>query len=161
MVLDKKNELEIVKRRLQKAYSMTNEDKKKWSKKIRELEVLSGKLEQAIGIRFTENKAVKLLIAANKELSMELAEDRWGEEIKKYFDDNPKVSELLDKACNDIDEAFKIKSMTVLKLKIEKYKEAFKFIEKTYAETKALGCRELTQDEEMKVNKDLEQIGWL
>lgn len=161
MDLSKKNELETVKSRLKKAYSMTNEEQKKWAKKIKELELLSVKLEQTCGIRFVDDKAFKLLIEANKELSKELSEQRWGKGIEKYFEDNPKVSELLDKACSDVDEAFKIKSMTVLKLKIEKYKEAYKFAEKTYAETKTLGCRELTPDEEMKVNRDLEQIGWL
>jgi len=159
--LDKKSELEIIKNRLQKAYSMTIKEQKKWSKKIKELEVLSVKLEAGIGKHFLDEEGVKFLISANKEISRELSEQRWGDGIGKYFEENPEVNELLDRACCDIDYAFRIRSFTVLKLKLEKYKEAFKFVEKTYGDTKTLGIRELTPDESKKVDKDLEQIGWL
>ncbi|APM39891.1 hypothetical protein [Clostridium kluyveri] len=158
--MKEKNELEIIKKRLQKAYSMTIREQKKWSKKIKELEVLSVKLEKSTGKHFLDEEGVKLLISANKEISRELSEERWGDGIGKYFEENPEVNELLE-ACSDIDYAFRIRSFTVLKLKIEKYKEAFKFVEKTYGDTKTLGIRELTPDESKKVDKDLEQIGWL
>lgn len=161
MNLDKKKELETIKNRLSKAYSMTIEDQKKWTKKIRELEITAAKLEDCIGEHFIDEEGIKILISANKELSEKLSEQRWGEGIKKYFDENPKVNELLNKACKDVDEAFRTKSYTVLKLRLEKYKEIFKFVEKTYGDTKTFGARELTQDESKKVEKDLKQVGWV
>lgn len=161
MNLDKKRELETIKNRLSKAYSMTIQDQKKWTKKIRELEITAANLEASIGEHFKDQEGIKLLISANKELSEKLSEERWGDGIKKYFDENPKVNEFLNKACKDVDDAFMIRSYTVLKLRLEKYKEAFKFVEKTYADTKTTGARELTQDESKKVDKDLKQIGWV
>ncbi|WP_333861603.1 hypothetical protein [Clostridium sp.] len=105
--MKEKNELEIIKSRLQKAYSMTIKEQKKWSKKIKELEVLSVKLEKSTGKHFLDEEGVKLLISANKEISRELSEERWGDGIGKYFEENPEVNELLDKACSDIDYAFR------------------------------------------------------
>lgn len=160
MILDAKKELEIIKNRLEKAYSMTIEEQKKWLKQIQELEILAAKLEEDIGGGFNVEDGVKLLIAANKELSNELSSQRWGAGIEKYFDENREVTGLLDKACDDVDQAFRIKSSTVLKLRIEKYKDAFKFVEKTYADTKTSGLREMTPDEVKKIDKDLEQLGW-
>ena len=159
--MGKKNELEIIKNRLQKAYSMTIEDQKKWSRKINELEIEAARLEADLGIDFSDDDGVKLLIIANKELSKELSEQRWGAGIEKYLAENSKVRELLDKSCNDVDQAFTTKSLTVLILKIDKYKEAYKFVEKTYADSMTYGFRELTADESKKVDKDLEQIGWV
>ena len=161
MNLDKKEELELVKSRLLKAYSMTIKEQKKWSKKIDELEILASKLEESIGEPFSDEEGVKLLVAANRKLSMELSKQRWGGNIEKYFKDNPKINELLDKTCRDVDQGFRVKSITVLKLKIEKYKEVFKFVEKTYADTKTLGLRELTPDESKRAHNDLQQISWI
>ena len=161
MNLDKKKELEIIKNRLEKAYSMTIEDQKKWYRKINELETEAVKLEADLDFDFSDDDGINLLIAANKELSKELSEQRWGAGIEKYFTENPKVRELLDKACDDVDKAFRTKSLTVLILKIDKYKEAYKFVDKTYADSMIYGFRELTADESKKVNEDLEQIGWV
>lgn len=161
MILNNKNELEIIKNRLSKAYSMTMAEQKKWSKKIKELEITAANLEEGIGEHFKDEEGIKLLISVNKALSEKLSEERWGDGIKKYFDENPKVNELLNKTCKDVDDAFRIRSYTVLKLKLEKYKEVFKFVEKTYGDTKALGARELTPDESKKIDKDLKQIGWV
>lgn len=158
---EKEKELEIIKNRLLKAYSMTIEDQKKWSKKIKELEAIAAKLEDSIGQHFIDEEGIKFLISANKELSEKLSEQRWGDGIKKYFDQNPDVNELLNKVCMDVDDAFRIRSYTVLKLRLEKYKEAFKFVEKTYGDTKTFGARELTSDESKKIDKDLKQIGWV
>lgn len=161
ILLDKEKELGIIKNRLQKAYSMTIEDQKKWYRKINELESDAARLEGELDVDFSDDDGVKLLIAANKELSKELSEQRWGAGIEKFFAENPKARELLDKACDDVDLAFRTKSLTVLILKLDKYKEAYKFVEKTYADSMTYGFRELTADESKKVNKDLEQIGWV
>lgn len=160
MSSDKKKELETIKNRLQKAYSMTIQEQKKWEKEINQLEALAAKLEGEIDQRFNDEYGIKLLIEANKELSNTLCEQRWGVGIAKYFDDNPKVYEIIDKACDDVDHAFRIKSSTVLKLRLEKYKAAYKFVEKTYADIKTLGYRKLTEDENKQIDKDFEQIGW-
>lgn len=161
MISEKKKELELIKNRLTNAYSMTIEEQKKWIRKIKELEVNAAMLEKAIGEAFSDKEGINLLITANHELSRELSEHRWGKGMSEYLDENPKVNELLNKACEDVDKAFNIKSMIVLKIKIENYKKVFKFVEKTYADIKIKGFRELTPDENKKADKDLEQIGWL
>ena len=160
MILDKKNELEIIKIRLQKAYSMTIEEQKKWRKKIHELETATAKLEESIGEHFSDEEGIELLINANKELSIELSEKRWKADINKILEQNPKVNEMLNTACDEVDRAFGIKSIEVFKLKIDNYKKAFFFIEKSYADSFSLGVRELTPDEGKEINKDLDQIGW-
>lgn len=160
MVLDKKNELELIKNRLQKAYSMTIEEQKKWFKKIQELEEQTARLERELGYTFSEEEGIKLLINANKELSIELSKQRWKADIDNYLEKNTKVKELLDLACEEVDRGFKTKSITVLSLKVLEYKKALKFVEKTYEDNFTLGIRELTSDENKVINERLEQIGW-
>lgn len=159
--LNKKSEFEIIKSRLQKAYSMTLDEQKKWSKKIKELESQAATIESELGMSFNDDDGIKLLIKANKELSIKLTEYRWGADISKFLEENPKVKEVLDTACDEVDRAFGIKSMEVLKLKIDDYKKAFIFVEKSFAATCTLGLRELTLDESQAANRELNQIGWM
>lgn len=161
MILDDKKGLETIKNRLQKAYSMTTKEQKRWTKQIKELEAQAARLDEEAGDPFSDDKGLDLLIKANKELSKELLEEAWGDGINEFLKDNQSVNDILNKACDYMNKAFDIKSMTVIRLRIEKYKDAFRFIEKTYSASKTLGFRELTTDEEKEEEKNIEQIGWL
>lgn len=140
---------------------MTIGDQKRWSKKIKELESKAAELEMQAGDQFSYDECFNLLINANKELSLELSEKKWGKGIDEFLKDNSKVNEVLNRACDDLDRAFDIKSITVIKLRIKKYKEAYKFVEMAYSEARTSGFRELTADEINEEDKNLEQIGWI
>lgn len=146
-------QLEQIKQRLKKAYSLPKEEQAKWQKQIRELEQQAAKLQSLLGV-FDEDKALELLIKINKEIAIATAERRYGhnDDFKKFLKDNPQLDEKWETAMDSVNKAYKLKDWSYYETCIAKYRETFLEIDKLYAQTMTTGFRELTEEEAKQLN---------
>lgn len=144
--MTRKQQIEHIKARLKKAYSLPLSEQIKWKKEIQKLEAELARLQG--NIAFDENKAFELLNQANKEILRICAEKRYGGDFYQFMRDNPAVTQYLDEALNAIDNTFKQKDMEGFKRAIEQYKAAFIKIEELYQQSRTMGFRELLPSEE-------------
>ena len=143
--MTKQQQIEHIKARLKKAYSLPLSEQIKWKKQIQELEQQLARLQGSI---FDENKAIELLNQANKDILKACAEKRYGGDFYQFLNDNPEVANFIDTALLEIDRAFKLKDMDAFKQAIEQYKEAFIKVEELYQQSQETGFRELLPSEE-------------
>jgi len=143
--MTKQQQIEHIKARLRKAYSLPVEEQKKWQKQIRELEEELARLQGNI---FDENKAIELLNQANKDILKTCAERRYGGDFYQFLNENPAVWEHIDQALFEIDRAFKLKDMEAYKKAIVNYIAAFTKVEELYQQSRETGFRELLSSEE-------------
>ncbi len=144
--MTREQQIEHIKARLKKAYSLPLSEQIKWQKQIRELEQQLARLQSSIS--FDENKAIELLNQANKEILRACAEKRYGGDFYQFLNDNPEVANYIDTALLEIDRAYKLKDMDAFKQAIEQYKAAFVKVEELYQQAKTTGFRELLPSEE-------------
>jgi hypothetical protein len=146
-------QLEHIKERLQKAYSLPRSEQIKWQKQIQELERQAAKLQSMLGV-FDEDKALKLLVRTNKEIAIVTAERRYGytDDFKKFLRDNPHLDEKWEDAMQSVDKAYKLKDWNYYEKCIAKYKDTFLEIDKLYAQAMTTGFRELTHEEAQQLN---------
>lgn len=143
--MTREQQIEHIKARLRKAYSLPVEEQKKWQKQIRELEEELARLQGNI---FDENKAIELLNQANKDILKTCAERRYGGDFYQFLKDNPTVWEHIDQALLEIDRAYKLKDMAAFKEAIVHYITAFTKVEELYQQSKTMGFRELLPSED-------------
>jgi hypothetical protein len=145
-------QLEQIKQRLKKAYSLPKSEQIKWQKQIRELEQQAAKLQSILGI-FDEDKAVDLLVQTNREIVAQVT-GKYGydDNFKKFLQDNPQLEEKLSVAEDNVSKAYKLKDWSYYETCIAKYRETFLEIDKLYTQAMTTGFRELTEEESKQLN---------
>lgn len=144
--MTKQQQIEHIKARLKKAYSLPLSEQIKWKKQIQQLEQELARLQGSIS--FDENKAIELLNQANKDILKTCAERRYGGDFYQFLKDNPTVWAHIDQALLEIDRAFKLKDMQAFKKAIVQYIAAFTKVEELYRQSRETGFRELLPSEE-------------
>ena len=146
-------QLEQIKQRLKKAYSLPKSEQIKWQAQIRELENQAAKLQSKLGI-FDEEKALELLVKTDKEIAMATAERRYGytDSFQKFLRDNPQLDKKWEDAMEAINRAYKLKDWHCYTKSVVKYKETFLEIDKLYTQAMLTGFRELTEEENKQLN---------
>lgn len=147
-------QLEQIKQRLQKAYSLPKSEQIKWQKQIRELEQQAAKLQSILGI-FDEDKAVDLLVQTNREIVAQVT-GKYGydDNFKKFLQDNPQLEEKLSVAEDNVSKAYKLKDWEYFQECITKYKETILEIDRLYTQEMTTGFRELVEEEVQQLNID-------
>ncbi len=145
-------QLEQIKQRLKKAYSLPKSEQIKWQKQIQELEAQAAKLQKALGI-FDEEKAVDLLVQTNREIAAQVT-GKYGydDNFKKFLQDNPQLEEKLSVAEDNVSKAYKLRDWAYFQECVAKYKETFLEIDKLYTQAMLTGFRELTEEENKQLN---------
>lgn len=145
--MTREQQIEHIKARLKKAYSLPLSEQIKWKKQIRELEQQLARLQGSTS-SFDEQQAIELLNQANKDILKTCAERRYGGDFYQFLKDNPTVWEHIDQALLEIDRAFKLKDMQAFKKAIVQYIAAFTKVEELYRQSRETGFRELLPSEE-------------
>lgn len=115
---DKIKQLEHLKSRLKKAYSLPKSEQQKWKKEIEKIENEIAKLENELGI-FTPEKAEKLLLNTVKQIAEKLA---WPEiDLDKFFEKHPTLRDREKEAEKKVDNAFKHGGLTALQTALSEY----------------------------------------
>ena len=117
-----KKQLELLKSRLKKAYSLPFEVQEKWKDEIEKLEQKANILRTKLGITFDEDKASEMLINTNKEI-IKLLKGNYGN----------KEAEKLWNETDEINVAFKLKDRDYFKECLKKYKENILKVDEMYA----------------------------
>ena len=147
-------QLEQIKQRLKKAYSLPKSEQIKWQKQIRELEQQAAKLQSILGI-FDEDKAVDLLVQTNREIAAQVT-GKYGydDSFKKFLKDNPQLDEKWETAEDNVSKAYKLRDWAYFQECITKYKETILGIDRLYTQEMTTGFRELTKEEVQQLNID-------
>lgn len=147
-------QLEQIKQRLKKAYSLPKSEQIKWQKQIRELEQQAAKLQSILGI-FDEDKAVDLLVQTNREIAAQIT-GKYGydDNFKKFLQDNPQLEEKLSVAEDNISKAYKLRDWAYFQECVAKYKETILKIDRLYTQKMTTGFRELVEEEVQQLNID-------
>jgi len=147
-------QLEQIKQRLKKAYSLPKSEQIKWQKQIRELEQQAAKLQSILGI-FDEDKAVDLLVQTNREIAAQVT-GKYGydDNFQKFLQDNPQLEEKLSVAEDNVSKAYKLKDWEYFQECITKYKETILEIDRLYTQEMTTGFRELVEEEVQQLNID-------
>lgn len=127
-----KKQLELLKSRLKKAYSLPFEVQEKWKDEIEKLEQKANILRTKLGITFDEDKASEMLINTNKEIIKLLKGNYGNGEFNKFLDNN-KEAEKLWNETDEINVAFKLKDRDYFKECLKKYKENILKVDEMYA----------------------------
>lgn len=145
-------QLEQIKQRLKKAYSLPKSEQIKWQKQIRELEQQAAKLQSILGI-FDEDKAVDLLVQTNREIAAQVT-GKYGydDNFKKFLQDNPQLEEKLSVAEDNVSKAYKLRDWAYFQECITKYKETMLEIDRLYTQEMTTGFRELVEEEVQQLN---------
>lgn len=148
-------QLEQIKQRLKKAYSLPKSEQIKWQKQIRDLENQAAKLQSMLGI-FDEEKAMEILLKTSREIVITTTERRYGNanDFKNFLGDNPQLDEKWQAAMSNVIRAFRIKDWSYYETCIAKYKETSLEIDKLYAQAMTTGFRELTEEEYRQLSID-------
>lgn len=147
-------QLEQIKQRLKKAYSLPKSEQIKWQKQIRELEQQAAKLQSILGI-FDEDKAVDLLVQTNREIAAQVT-GKYGydDNFQKFLQDNPQLEEKLSVAEDNVSKAYKLRDWAYFQECVAKYKETILEIDRLYTQEMTTGFRELVEEEVQQLNID-------
>jgi len=147
-------QLEQIKQRLKKAYSLPKSEQIKWQKQVRELEQQVAKLQSILGI-FDEDKAVVLLVQTNREIAAQVtAKYGYDDNFKKFLQDNPQLEEKLSVAEDNVSKAYKLRDWGYFHECVAKYKETMLEIDRLYTQEMTTGFRELVEEEVQQLNID-------
>jgi len=147
-------QLEQIKQRLKKAYSLPKSEQIKWQKQVRELEQQVAKLQSILGI-FDEDKAVVLLVQTNREIAAQVtAKYGYDDNFKKFLQDNPQLEEKLSVAEDNVSKAYKLRDWGYFQECVAKYKETMLEIDRLYTQEMTTGFRELVEEEVQQLNID-------
>lgn len=139
---DKIKQLEHLKSRLKKAYSLPKSEQQKWKKEIEKIENEIAKLENELGI-FTPEKAEKLLLNTVKEIAEKLC---WKDlNLQEVYKKHPFLKEKEEEAEKRVDNAFKQGCLTALQNALNEYVQVI------------LEINSVVNDVDIKI---LEQIGF-
>lgn len=138
------NDLYKVRQRLSKAYSLPEEEQKKFQWKILELEQQARTLSG-----FDDREAVRKLIRVNRELAMILAEKRYNNKFSKFLNENKEVSKKFDNSMLDLDKFYGLGDWNKFSDSISNYKETVIEIMKLFSQVSEIGFRELVDSEEV------------
>jgi len=139
---DKIKQLEHLKSRLKKAYSLPKSEQQKWKKEIEKIENQIAKLESELGI-FTPEKAEKLLLNTVKQIAEKLC---WKDlNLQEVYKKHPFLKEKEEEAEKRVDNAFKQGCLTALQNALNEYVQVI------------LEINSVVNDVDIKI---LEQIGF-
>ncbi|MEW8997916.1 MAG: hypothetical protein AB2462_08945 [Thermoanaerobacter sp.] len=147
---NKIKQLEYLKSRLKKAYSLPLSEQQKWKKQIEELENEISQIENELGI-YTQDKALKLLMQAIQKLSASLAWE--GINFNEFFTKYPELGKKQKEAETKVEKVFKTGGLTVFEKALKDYIDVYieinsVFNSKKEAETyEQLGFHLLTPDD--------------
>lgn len=146
-------QLEQIKQRLKKAYSLPKSEQIKWQKQIQELEAQAAKLQKALGI-FDEEKALELLLKTDREIAIATVERRYGytDDFRNFLKDNPSIAEKWDKSMKDVSKAYKLRDWGFFEECVKRYKTVSLEVDKLYTQAMTTGFRELTEEESKQLN---------
>lgn len=126
-----KKQLELLKKRLKKAYSLPLSVQEKWQEEIEKLENQANILRTKLGIGFDEDKAVEMLIDTNRKIAMTIIGDYGSGNFNKFLNSNSEANKLWNETL-EIDIAYKLKDIEYFNKCLEKYKNDILAIDKMY-----------------------------
>ncbi|WP_026486823.1 hypothetical protein [Caldanaerobius polysaccharolyticus] len=118
---DKIKQLEHLKSRLKKAYSLPFAEQQKWQKQIKELEDQVSTLERELGL-FSEDKAINLMTAAMYKVA-ELAWDDFN--LLGFFKKHPDIEQRYTNAEDKVNQAFKTGGISYFEKALQEYIDIF------------------------------------
>ena len=131
VLLEVKKQLELLKKRLKKAYSLPLSVQEKWQEEIEKLENQANILRTKLGIGFDEDKAVEMLIDTNRKIAMTIIGDYGSGNFNKFLNSNSEANKLWNETL-EIDIAYKLKDIEYFNKCLEKYKNDILAIDKMY-----------------------------
>lgn len=115
---NKIKQLEYLKSRLKKAYSLPLSEQQKWKKQIEELENEISQIENELGI-YTQEKAEKLLLQAIEKLATSLI---WPDvDFDEFFAKYPELGKRQKEAEQKVNTTFKTGGLTVFEKALKDY----------------------------------------